>query len=136
MSSASAELQALINGMLRADGDVTALIGDRVFKKVPAAPATFPYLSFGSHDVTEDGADCIESGEHSLQLDVWSRSDSQIEAKRIVDAVKTCLHEAETEMADNALVEMRVDLRQVFSDPDGITTHGVVRVTAIIEESD
>jgi hypothetical protein len=135
MSSASAELQAMINTTLRADAAVVALIGDRVFKKVPANSA-FPYISFGPHDIVEDGADCIESGEHTLQLDVWSRSDSQVEAKLIVDAVKRCLHEAEAELADNALVEMTVGFRQVFSDPDGITTHGVVRVTALIEEND
>lgn len=135
MSSASAELQATINLRLRADTDVTDLVGDRVFKKVPRG-ATFPYISFGPHDVAEDGADCIESGEHTLQLDVWSRSDSQVQAKHIVDAVKRCLHEAEVEMTDNALVEMTVGFRQVFDDPDGITTHGVVRVTALIEEND
>jgi hypothetical protein len=37
-------------------------------------------------------------------------------------------------MGDYGLVEMRVDLAQVVSDPDGLTSHGIVQVTALIEE--
>ncbi len=84
--------------------------------------------------VVEDGADCIDSGEHTLQLDVWSRAPGHVEAKRLVDAVKTCLHQREASLDDYALVEMTVDFRRVFDDPDGKTKHGVVTLRALVEE--
>ena len=135
MSSASAELQALVNTLLSADSRVTGLVGNRIYNVVPAT-ATYPYISFGPHDVVEGGADCIESGEHTLQLDVWSRAGAlgAVEAKRIVDVVKKCLHETDAQLTDNALAELTVGFRQVFSDVAAGTVHGVVRLTAIIEE--
>jgi len=44
------------------------------------------------------------------------------------------LHEQELMLAENALAEIRVDFRRVLMDPDGVTSHGVVMVTATIEE--
>lgn len=133
--SASAELQKLVLDTLRTSQGVVSLIGQRIYDTVPSG-AVQPYVSFGPVDVVEDGADCIESGEHTLQLDVWSRAVGKVEAKRIVDAIKTALHQRELTMQDNALVEMTVGFRSVIGDPDGLTSHGIVRVTAIIEEHD
>lgn len=133
--SASAELQKLVLDTLHATPAVTALIGTRIYDTVPKG-AVQPYVSFGPVDIVEDGADCIASGEHTLQLDVWSRAVGKVEAKRIVDAIKKALHNRQLTMQNNALVEMSVDFRSVIGDPDGLTSHGIVRVTALIEEHD
>ena len=131
--SASAELQKLVRTLLLADTRVTGFIGERVFDERPEG-AAYPFIEFGPSDVVEDGADCIDSGEHTLQLDVWSRAPGHVEAKRLVDAVKTCLHQREASLDDYALVEMTVDFRRVFDDPDGKTKHGVVTLRALVEE--
>lgn len=137
MTSASVELQDLVVALLRANAAVTGFVGSRIYNVVPSS-AAYPYISFGPHDIVEDGADCIESGEHTLQIDVWSRPTdrSPIEAKQIVDAIKKCLHNSEAQLADNAMAEMTVGFRQVFPDIAAGTLHGVVRLTAIIEEID
>jgi hypothetical protein len=67
-------------------------------------------------------------------VDVWSKAVGQVEAKNIVDLIYRTLHEAELVLSVNALAEIRVDFRRVFTDSDGLTTHGVVSVTASIEE--
>jgi hypothetical protein len=142
MSSPSTELQTLLYTTLKTDLAVNALVAGRVYDKVPrasypagAVTATYPYISFGPHDVIDDGADCIESGEHTFQLDCWSRAVGQTECKNIVDAVKTALHERDLTLTNNALAEIRVFMRRVFMDPDGLTAHGVVMVTAKVEET-
>lgn len=134
--SASAELQKLIYDTLRANTPVMALAGG-VYDRVPtdAYKGKTAFISFGPSDVVDDGADCIASGEHTFQLDVWSKAVGQVEAKRLVDLIHKALHEQELSLADNALVEIRVDFRRVFLDPDGLTTHGVASVTALIEEA-
>ncbi|MDW9792119.1 DUF3168 domain-containing protein [Sinorhizobium meliloti] len=133
--SASAELQKLLFTTLTGTAGVMALAGG-VYDRVPADPykTKTAYVSFGPSDVVDDSADCIISGEHTFQLDVWSKAVGQVEAKRLVDLIYRTLHEQELQLTENALAEIRVDFRRVFVDPDGLTTHGVVSVTARIEE--
>ncbi|UYE95873.1 hypothetical protein KNLIENLN_00061 [Sinorhizobium phage NV1.1.1] len=134
--SASAELQKLLFTTLTGTAGIMALAGG-VYDRVPADPykTKTAYVSFGPSDVVDDSADCITSGEHTFQLDVWSKAVGQVEAKRLVDLIYNALHEQELQLTENALAEIRVDFRRVFVDPDGLTTHGVVTVTASIEEA-
>ena len=135
--SSSAELQKLLFDTLKADVAVMAIAGG-VYDRVPASPygTKTAYISFGPSDVVDDSADCILSGEHTFQLDVWSKAVGQVEAKRLVDLIYRGLHERELVLTENALAEIRVVFRRVFLDPDGLTSHGVVTVAASIEEPD
>jgi len=132
--SASAELQKLLFDTLKATPAIIALVGG-VYDRVPASPygTKNAYISFGPVDMVDDGADCIDSDLHTFQVDVWSKAVGQVEAKNIVDLIKTALHEQEFELAVNALAEIRVDFRRVFPDSDPLITHGVVSVSARIE---
>ncbi|WP_028003178.1 DUF3168 domain-containing protein [Sinorhizobium meliloti] len=134
--SASAELQKLLFTTLTGTAGIMALAGG-VYDRVPADPykAKTAYVSFGHSDVVDDSADCIISGEHTFQLDVWSKAVGQVEAKRLVDLIYNALHEQALELTENALAEIRVDFRRVFPDQDPLITHGVVTVTASIEEA-
>jgi len=132
---AQAELQKLLYDTLRATTAIMALVGG-VYDRVPTDPYKdkTAYVSFGPSDVVDDSADCSVSGTHSFQLDVWSKAVGQVEAKNIVDLIYRTLHEADLALTANALAEIRVDFRRVFTDSDRLTTHGVVSVTASIEE--
>lgn len=134
--SASAELQKLIFDTLRADAAVMA-IANGVYDRVPSSPygTRTAYISFGPSDVVDDGADCIDAGIYTFQVDAWSIAVGQVECKRLVDAIKDALHERDLQLTENALAEIRVDFRRILKDPDGLTTHGVVTVTASIEEA-
>ena len=138
MSSASLDLQDIILTTLKADATLMALINN-VWDKVPTTAFDAPkesYISFGPHDYVEDDDECIISGEHTFQLDVWSRKVGFPVCKQICDRVKFLLHEADlTIPTTNALVEIRVPSIRYMRDPDGLTSHGVVTVTALIEEA-
>lgn len=133
--SASSELQKLIRDTLKASESVMGLVNE-VYDSVPANPwgSKGAYLSFGPTDVVEDDAECIIGGSHTVQIDCWTRSVGSVHCKQIVDAVKAALHEQDLELTNYGLVQMRVTMRRVFRDPDGLTTHGVVTVEADIEE--
>lgn len=133
--SAETEFQTYIYALLTGDADLTAIVGSRVYDNVPEG-AEFPYISFGPHDVIEDDADCITAGEHNLQLDVWSRTVGSLQTKEIVSKIKSILHDHDGEMLVNALASLRVENRRIFRDPDGKTTHGILNITALIEEND
>ncbi|NMG39887.1 DUF3168 domain-containing protein [Chelativorans sp. ZYF759] len=135
--SASAELQKLILDTLTADTEVMAEVNG-IYDRVPEKPwgTANQYISFGPSDVVEDDAECIVGGEHTFQIDCWSRRVGMVHCRRLVDRVKAALHEKDLELAENALVQIRVTFRRILGDPDPLTTHGVVTVQALIEETD
>lgn len=136
--SVQAELRKLIRDTLLADASVTALVNG-VWDRAPdeaerfAAPK-LAYIRFGPSDGVDAGAECIDGEEITIQLDCWSRSVGAIGCSRIVDAVRKALHDKDLQLSANALVEMQVTLWRIMDDPDGLTTHGVVQVTALVEE--
>jgi len=135
MAAPANELQAAIYDILVADAGVGALVGNRIYDRVPMAGDMPPYITFGPSDDFENDADCITSADHSLQIDVWSEKQGGFkECKEVTHAVKVALHLVSVNLPTHALVELRVTQRRHFRDPDGITSHGVVVVEAMIEE--
>lgn len=142
ISSPQAELQKLLYETLIGNDGVMAQAND-VYDPVPPKPfdaftagSKNGYLSFGPTQVLNDDAECITAGEHIFQIDCWSREVGFPHCKRMVDAVAAALNNKEFELIDNAFVGMSVENRQVFRDPDGLTSHGVVSLRVWIEEND
>lgn len=133
--SPSVELQRKIYQALTLSAGLQASAagGVRVYDRVPEKPV-FPYVSFGPEDCQEAGADCLEAGEYYLQLDVWSRQPGKVEAKEICHAVQRALRLEALSLTQNALSELMWEKTRVMDDPDGLTTHGVLTVRAMIEE--
>lgn len=135
----SIDLQKLLFETLTADGNVMAL-ADAVYDAVPPEPfdpwgPNKGYITLGAHDSFNEDAECITQSTHTVQIDCWSRQVGSVHCKRMADAVYALLHDnSSLELTDNNLIQMVVVLRQVFRDPDGLTTHGVIQVSAMIEE--
>lgn len=135
MAAPANELQAAIYGLLVADPEVSALIDGRVYDRVPKSGDVPPNITFGASDETDADAECIIAADHSIQVDVWSEYQGGArECKEITHAVKRALHHVAIDLPTHALVEIYVSQMRHFRDPDGITTHGVVVVEAMIEE--
>ena len=136
---AQAELQKLLFDTLTGNAALMAL-ADAVYDFVPPDPfdpwgAKKGYVSFGASDVFNEDAECLTESTHTVQIDCWSRQVGSVHCKRMVDAVYVALHgNSSLVLSVNALLETQVILRQVFRDPDGLTTHGVLQVQAMIEE--
>lgn len=135
MSSSEAFQNLVVATLLAAPG-VSALVGDRVYEVAPPVGSrTYPDVTFGPSDGTDEDADCIGGEEHVLQLNIWDRNfGRKSRLKRVVDAVRSALHKADLDMPDPyALALIEVSRIRILDDPDGITVHGVVSVRAIIE---
>lgn len=132
MSDASLELQGAIVAALKSSPAVAALVGPRVFDRVPS-DAAFPYILLGPDQVLSDGAECIDAVEISLQVDAWSRAVGFPEVKQIAGAVRTALHQADLALPAAALLSLEHRQTRTIRDPDGITSHAVVEFTALVE---
>ncbi|WP_196258569.1 DUF3168 domain-containing protein [Pelagibacterium limicola] len=126
---------------LLADPLVAGLIGERFYDPPPQGDeAEMPYISLGPTFGIPEDAECIPGQEITFQLDIWSagadQAHSSVECRKICRAVKNVLHNAELALTTNALVTLEMTLQRVFRDPDGITNHGVMQFTALVEERD
>lgn len=133
--SVFAELQKLIIDTLKADAAVSAIVGSNVFDYPPSSDP-FPRITIGAFDSIPDDAECISGDEVTMQIDCWVRDGGRKHpCSALVDAAKKALHEANLTLPDPyALSSMRVILSRVVSDPDGLTTHGILTVRALVEE--
>lgn len=134
MASSSVEFQQAVFALLKADAAVAAAVGTRIYDGAPAS-AAYPYITFGPSNSVPDDANCVNGVTETLQIDVWASDQAKVwPCKEIVAAVRRALHEADISLTMHACGTCRVVLAQVMMDPDGITAHGVVQVSADLEE--
>jgi len=133
MASPDDELQAAIFERLRADPDIVALVGGRVFDRV-TADAQLPYVQFSKCSSARDRMSCVRSWTLYPDIDVWSDGVGFGEAKRIMAAVAECLDGAALVLETMRLVMIIEYKSDVFRDADGLTSHGVVTFKAIVEK--
>ena len=132
--SVSAALQKLIFEQLTGDLDLAYVVGDRIYDK-PIPNAAFPFITFGPSSIVLVQDDCLVGRTETVQLDVWSTDKAgRLEAKRICDLIIRSLNGVEAELEEGYAVDLRIVLAQVIDDPDGITSHGVVQVEALVDE--
>ncbi|MBY6265571.1 DUF3168 domain-containing protein [Azospirillum sp. 412522] len=102
-----------------------------VLDDVPQGQA-FPYVVIGEDVVTDWpmlGDD--EAEEIDLTLHVWSRYAGRKEAKTLMAAIRTALHQQPLQVDGQQLVTLRFAFETLFIEPDGLTRHGVIRFRAL-----
>lgn len=139
------ELQlAALNKLLQTPA-LVAMVGAKIYDRVPEKKAggvlvpdvTSPYISFGPVTVTPEDADCIDALEITFQIDVWSwgalEAHGSVQTRKILGEVRKALHRAPLVLTTNALVSITAGLNQILRDSDGVTNHGVIQFTALVE---
>lgn len=125
-------LQAAIVAVVKADAELTALIGGRIFDRVPVnangiPQGPFPYLSFGSADTTADDTSCIGPSDCFIDLNGWSREVGYPEVKRIGARAAVILN---TKLAVSGfeVVTHRVERLSYQREQDGLTSRAILRL--------
>lgn len=114
-----------------------ASLGVTVYGTQVPATASFPYVSIRESDRIPDDADCIVGYEITIRIHVYGRDQSKSHPTELVlDQVYDAVHEADLSLDDPyACVSCRVVFDKMMTDPDGITAHGVLEVTGLIEDT-
>lgn len=93
-----------------------------------------PFISLGPDQVISDDASCVEGYEVFPQIDVWSRDVGHTETKTIAGTVRRILHDTDLVLGGGfRLVEIRHLNTRTLTDPDGLTSHGVMTFRAMID---
>lgn len=135
--SAELALRGAVNVLWRADAAVGALVGDRIYDRVPTNP-TFPYVTLGEVQSLNEDADWRQRYAVILTSHAWSRAVGQVEALQIAqamrDAVRGATRGAGLTASGYLIAGARHRDTRVFLDQDGLTTHAVVVFEAIIDK--
>lgn len=128
--SASLALQGAI--VTRLKDAAAGLIGTRVYDRIPA-DAAFPFVEVAGGQELALDAECIFGLQVMLDIHVWSRAVGAVECRQIAGLVRTALHDASLTITGWKLVDLKHRDTRFLSDPDGITTHAVVTVRALVD---
>lgn len=131
MTDPSLELQSAIVAAVQADTALMALIDD-IYDKVPPKPwgAMQGYISFGPENIIIEG-DCVDLYDISIQIDVWSRQIGRVHCKQILRELRRVMKTIET--TENPIVDIGDPSGDIRLDPDGLTTHGFLQYTVLME---
>lgn len=132
--SASLALQGAIVAALKADADVAALVGARVFDVVTPG-ADYPYISLGEDQVLPDGGDCFDAYDIRSTIHLWSRTVGFPEVKRLAAAVDAVLG-SDLVVPGHHVIECGLTDTRFLRDPDGLTSHAVLSLQTLIETAE
>ena len=108
-----------------------ALSGVRLHDDVPDEPV-FPFVTIGEGR-TRDYPGVPGAREHEVRVHAYSRWGGRAELKRIEEAVRGALHDAELPLDGHRLSQCRHVFSDVLRRPDQDTFHAVMRFRLVTE---
>ena len=131
MSIGQFALQTTIYSTLSGDNTLTNTLGAGVFDEV-LDNATYPFVSLGEETAIDYSTKDLNGGEFTINIHVWSQYKGSKQTKEIMDRVHDLLHDSNLSVSGFNLVNLRFEFSDILRDPDGVTSHGVMRFRAII----
>jgi len=128
------ELQAAIYSALAGDSALVAVVGARIYDRVPVH-ATYPFVSFGQVVTAPWSGDAFEGAETFWTVDTWSRAGGRVELSAMMTRVHAVLHDAALPLSTLSLVSSRLSDGRVLPDPDNETLHGVQRFRILTQHT-
>lgn len=132
MSEATLPLQAAVVAALKAHAPLTAIVGAKVFDRVPAATVA-PYCTITGWQEIEDGTDCSDASEVFFDVQCFSTAVGRPQAAQIAGAVKAALHHIVPVTTGWSGAEISYRSTQYFTESDNATTRAVVNFQALTD---
>lgn len=137
MKDPSAAISEAVFQKLINTAGVTALVGTRIWDKVPASSA-YPYIRIGDDQAVGDSNGCFDAWEVYVSIQIFSRHEQipRLEAKDIANAVGLALGDNASLIAPSGFVVSEVDLvqsRPIIED-DGVTARQVMTFKYLVAD--
>ena len=131
MSIGQFALQTTIYSTLSNDNTLTNTLGAGVFDEV-VENASYPFVALGEETAIDYSTKDLDGGEFTINIHVWSQYKGSKQTKEIMDRIHDLLHDSSLSVSGFNLANLRFEFSDILRDPDGITSHGVMRFRAII----
>lgn len=132
--SAEGHVQAALLSVLRADADVAAIFGSRIYDDESEAPA-FPFVRVERHECRPVGASLGEATEHVFTLAVSSRDGGLREARGALGALRAAVDAAEWNLPEGRIALAYTTYSDVMRQADRRAFRGLIRFRIISEEA-
>ncbi|WP_035675090.1 DUF3168 domain-containing protein [Bradyrhizobium liaoningense] len=132
------DLQKAIVQLLKNSGPVAALVGDRIYDRVPrnnagTITAKFPFVGLGETQLLPELGEETNAAETTLTLHAWSQEVGFPEVLRIASAVASAVHDADLPIENCGVQSVLLSTSRVLRDPDGITSHAVLTFSILTD---
>ncbi|WP_441268682.1 DUF3168 domain-containing protein [Bradyrhizobium sp. 215_C5_N1_1] len=128
----AADLRAALEAKLKATPALTALIGDRIYDRVPAKP-DYPLVTIGNMQVIPESADGVDAAETSVTIHVWDQFKQADKSRKVGGVVVSALHEEELRTVDSGTQSVLLESASYLRDPDGVTNHAVLTFSILTD---
>jgi hypothetical protein len=138
MTTPSYIARVFIGSTLASDTEVAAKLGPRIYDKPPAskgvaAQPAYPWARIGEGLFLREDATCTDAGTLDVDIHVWSTDGGLAENQNICELIGKALHETRLDHSSGVVVEVEHRMNRCFTDADGLTSHGIVTVRALLE---
>lgn len=136
MAEIEIALQAAYVGRFKGHAGLSALVGSKIYDRVPQDGAQWPHIEIGEMQVIEDGATCQDhAAEVITTLHVYSDAQGRVEGRKIAAAVRTAILDWTPDLSSRGLacVEHNWTQSRDVSEADGKITHIVITLRALVE---
>jgi hypothetical protein len=126
LARAALAVQVDIHTALSDSLAVTQALGDpvRAYDDPPESPL-YPYLTYGNVRSTDASGDGAPQSTHQISLHLWSRYSGRSEVLGLMRLIETALDAS----LPHTVTPIYLD---VFRAPDGITFHGLLRLSVTL----
>jgi len=100
----------------------------------PSDNAYFPYVAIGSEVATPFDTKTDNGAQVSVQIDVWSRSQSDLQAKQIAQLIYDRLHHQPLTIAGASHIVTVCDSNSTSLDNDGKTRRALMLFTLLYDQ--
>ncbi|MGV6872553.1 DUF3168 domain-containing protein [Pseudochelatococcus sp. B33] len=122
----SGPIQTAVHALLLADTGLSAIVGTRVFDRVPS-DAQLPFVYTSGWQMIGDELDCYDVTEYFFDVQVFGRSGiGRLSITPAAGAVRKALHRQQITIEGGEIAWISHRTTFYFDEPDGLTRRAVL----------
>lgn len=130
----SHELQKAIRVRLVASSALTSLVPSANIVDRNGTPAVFPSILLGEGQTIPGGDIARRRHEVFVDLHIWQKETGLVFSKQVAGAIREALADTRWTATGLDVADLRVISSRFMRDPNGIHSHGVISLTALVSE--
>lgn len=128
--------------ILKADTSITAIVGDKIYDRVPEKQdgtpnVTSPYISLGTTSFLTEDFDCVDAATITIQFNCWSWGNGEEYSSALVRKlsflVRKALHKKEINLIQNGFVAIEHQITSFNRASDGVTHQASVGFETLVD---
>lgn len=127
-------LQAAVRARLVASSALVALVPAANVRDANGLPSVFPCILIGEGQTTPGGDIARKRHDAYLDLHIWAKESGVVTSKQIAGAVRGALVDTRWAASGLHVADLHVTSSRFLRDPDGLHSHAVVSLSAIVQE--